>query len=86
MSSKRIETEKATVKAMIQIYCKSKHGGKQVCEECNKLIDYALLRTDKCKYKENKPACQKCVTHCYKPEYREKNKRSYAIFRSKNDI
>lgn len=74
MQSKKIKTEKATVKAMIEIYCKSNHKGKNICEDCHQLIDYALLRTDKCKYKENKPACQKCVTHCYKPEYREKIK------------
>lgn len=71
MSNKRIRIEKATVKAMIEIYCKHNHGGKMICDECSKLTDYALLRTDKCKYKENKPACQKCKTHCYKPEYRE---------------
>lgn len=74
MISKKIESEKATVKAMIEIYCKANHGGKAVCEDCKNLIDYALLRTDKCKYKEMKPACQKCVTHCYKPEYRERIK------------
>ena len=74
MSSKRIETEKATVKAMIEVYCKANHGEKNVCKDCKNLIEYALLRTDKCKYKENKPACQKCKTHCYKPEYREKIK------------
>jgi len=74
MSSKRIETEKATVKAMIEIYCKSNHKGEIICEECSQLIDYALLRTDKCKYKEEKPACKDCKTHCYSPEKRNKIK------------
>ncbi len=74
MCNKRIEIEKATVKAMIEIYCNANHREKTVCKDCNNLIDYALLRTDKCKYKEKKPACQKCKTHCYKPDYREKIK------------
>jgi hypothetical protein len=74
MSSKRIETEKATVKAMVEIYCNANHGINAVCEDCENLIDYALLRTDRCKYKDKKPACQNCKTHCYKAEYREKIK------------
>jgi hypothetical protein len=74
MSSKKIENEKATVKAMIEIYCKSKHDTGVRCEDCNQLIDYALLRTDKCKYKEEKPACKNCKTHCYSPEKRDKIK------------
>jgi hypothetical protein len=72
MPSKKIQIEKATVKAMIEIYCKSNHKGENICTECNELIEYALLRTDKCKYKENKPACKNCTTHCYSPAKREK--------------
>ena len=47
MSSKRIETEKATVKAMIEVYCKANHGEKNVCKDCKNLIDYALLKPDR---------------------------------------
>ncbi len=74
MSSKKIETEKATVKAMIEIYCKANHQGNGICEDCNKLINYALFRTDKCKYKEEKPACKNCKTHCYSIDNRNKIK------------
>ncbi|MCX6230165.1 MAG: nitrous oxide-stimulated promoter family protein [Bacteroidetes bacterium] len=74
MQSNKIQIEKATVKAMIEIYCKSNHKTGKICDECNELIDYALLRTEKCKYKENKPACKNCITHCYSPAKREKIK------------
>ena len=70
MQSKKITIEKATVKAMIEIYCTSNHKGKSICDDCNQLIEYALLRTDKCKYKDEKPACKACKTHCYSPEKR----------------
>ena len=72
MQSRKIQLEKATVKAMIEIYCKSNHKLENICDECNELIEYALLRTDKCKYQENKPACKNCTTHCYSLAKREK--------------
>ena len=68
----KITIEKATVKAMIEIYCKSNHQQRNVCSECAELIDYALLRTDKCKYGEAKPTCKKCLTHCYNKEHKNK--------------
>ena len=72
MQNKKIATEKTTVKAMIEIYCKANHKGQFMCEECSKLIDYAFLRLDKCKYNENKPSCKKCKTHCYNTENRNR--------------
>ncbi|MEI8203232.1 MAG: nitrous oxide-stimulated promoter family protein [Bacteroidota bacterium] len=74
MQSKRIATEKATVKAMIEIYCKSNHRQNTTCDDCVLLIEYALVRTDKCKYGNNKPACKVCSTHCYNKENRTKIK------------
>lgn len=74
MQIKRIETEKTTVKAMIEIYCKANHKQKNICEDCSKLEEYALLRTDKCKYKEAKPNCKNCKSHCYSKENRDKIK------------
>ncbi len=72
MQSKRIATEKTTVKAMIEIYCKTNHKENSICEDCNKLIEYALIKTDKCRYKEEKPGCKKCKTHCYSLDNRNK--------------
>lgn len=66
-------TEKKTVGKMIHIYCAAKHGTSHaLCTTCAELHQYSQRKLSSCKYKENKPTCQKCSTHCYKPEMREK--------------
>ena len=70
--SKR-EREKQTVALMIRLYCRKKHGTKdELCHECQKLHDYAMLRSDKCPFMETKTFCSNCKVHCYKPDMREK--------------
>lgn len=65
--------EKLTVGKMIYIYCNAKHGThSSLCAECEELNDYAQSRLSRCKYGDNKPTCEKCPVHCYKPEMREK--------------
>lgn len=72
---KKREREKRTVSLMIQIYCKKKHNsGKDLCDECRQLNDYAISRSDHCPFMESKTFCSNCKVHCYKPEMREKIK------------
>lgn len=67
----RIEMEKLTVKLIIEMYCKYHHTPKNmVCDECEKLKEYAMNRLEKCMYVRNKPACRNCKTHCYAPSMR----------------
>lgn len=67
------EREKSTVFLMIHIYCNKNHGTKKIlCSECEKLYQYAMLRSDKCPFMETKTFCSNCRVHCYKPEMREK--------------
>ena len=67
------EREKKIVSQMIALYCKKKHGGKkELCTECEELMQYAKLRSDKCPFMETKTFCSNCKVHCYKPEMREK--------------
>lgn len=67
------EREKQAVSLMIRLYCKKKHQTKSgLCEECNRLKEYAGLRSDKCPFMETKTFCSNCKVHCYKPEMREK--------------
>jgi len=68
----KLEREKDTVEKMIVLYCKKHHHGQVPCIECKKLLDYALLRIDKCKFGTDKPTCQKCTVHCYAKEEKEK--------------
>ena len=69
--------EKETVLAMVRIYCSGHHhqGGKDVCDDCQGLVDYAFDRLESCKFGGEKPVCSKCSVHCYKPEMREKVRR-----------
>ena len=69
---KRMEREKRTVDKMIRLYCRKHHSESGLCHECHELLEYALLRVDKCLFGENKPVCSECKVHCYKNEMREK--------------
>lgn len=67
------QREKETVAFMIRLYCKQKHGEKKkLCPDCEALLQYATLRSDKCPFMETKTFCSNCRVHCYKPEMREK--------------
>ena len=66
-----LEQERATVQAMIRIYCKDQHPGEPLCVDCTELAAYADERLDKCPYGEGKPTCQNCPIHCYQKTKRE---------------
>lgn len=67
-----LQTEYKTVAAMVAIYCqKHHHSQKGLCDKCQALLDYAEIRLDRCPYGQNKPTCNRCPIHCYKPEPKE---------------
>ena len=67
----RIEKEKNTVTAMIEIYCKKNHQHKSsLCLECSELNAYAQKRLTFCKHGETKSFCVNCKTQCYAPKYK----------------
>ena len=66
------QREKETVSLMIAIYCRKKHGSKELCPECAALDAYARQRSDKCPFMETKTFCSNCKVHCYKKDMREK--------------
>ena len=54
---------------MIKIYCASRHGtSKILCADCSQLNEYAMNRLERCTFGEDKPTCQQCPIHCYKPD------------------
>lgn len=57
---------------MIRFYCKRKHKTEGLCEECSRLLEYALKRLESCPFGDRKKACRHCKIHCYKPEMRKK--------------
>ena len=66
----RISREKRTIEAMLEIYCRSKHG-ENLCANCQQLLVYAFNRLEKCPFQENKPACNHCTVHCYSNKRRD---------------
>jgi len=70
------EKEKKLIPVMIRKYCHGKHGtkGKELCDECKELTEYAEFRLSKCPFKVNKKFCSFCKIHCYKPDMRAKIK------------
>ena len=67
------KAEMATVKKMLEIYCRAHHGNNlRLCEECEALLDYARARVERCPHMETKTFCSACQTHCYAPKMREK--------------
>lgn len=67
-----LQTEFMTVSAMVHIFCQKHHSGNTgLCDECQSLLDYAEIRLDRCPYGQNKPTCNRCPIHCYKPEPKE---------------
>ena len=72
----RMARERKTIEAMIKIYCNNHHESKgKLCQECNELFDYAMMRLDKCPFQEEKSTCGKCLVHCYQSDLREKAKK-----------
>jgi YbgA-like uncharacterized protein len=72
-TNSRLAREFKTIKAMVHIYCRAHHG-KELCDECKGLMDYAGLRLVRCRFGPEKPTCAKCPVHCYQRNRREQVK------------
>ena len=72
---KHLTREFRTMGKMVDIYCSAHHDAEDLCADCEKFLDYAEVRLEKCPYGEDKPTCANCPVHCYKTEYREQAKR-----------
>ena len=75
MKNKRINREKKTIEAMINLYCRKVHGPENgLCTDCLKVLEYSIKQTDNCVYGIDKPPCEKCPVHCYNKGMRQKIK------------
>lgn len=63
------EKEKQTIEFMISLYERNHK------EDCSELLEYALLRIDKCPFMSEKTFCSSCKVHCYQKQYREQMKK-----------
>jgi hypothetical protein len=57
---------------MVEMYCRHHHRGDRLCDDCSALVDYADHKLELCPYGPEKPTCDNCPIHCYRPEPREK--------------
>jgi hypothetical protein len=66
-----IKHQQQAIRVMIQLFCRHHHGTQEtLCEDCQNLRDYALIRLSRCRYGDDKPTCRQCVTHCYQKQMR----------------
>ena len=77
--------ERVTIEKMIVLYCCNNHDNrtlksrtlkKNLCGECSALLEYSLLRIEKCQFGIKKSNCSDCAVHCFKPEMRESVKKT----------
>lgn len=70
----KLAREKKTISVMIRLYCHKHHStaGDLLCEDCEELLQYAMVRLDKCPLGPEKGPCSKCEIHCYKPAMKKK--------------
>lgn len=66
-----IAQEKEMMSFMIGLYCRKKHRQREICPACRELLDYAMLRVERCPKRKVKTFCSSCTTHCYQKEKRE---------------
>jgi len=70
---RRMAREYRTIEAMIRIYCRRQHGSRrELCDDCQDLLDYARLRLEKCPFQEEKSTCANCTVHCYRADMRQR--------------
>ena len=51
--------EKAVIEQMIALYCRKNHK-QAMCEDCQRLLEYACQRIDCCPFMETKSFCSNC--------------------------
>lgn len=67
--------ELRTIESMVRLYCRKQHDAQEsLCSSCAQLVAYAGERIKKCPFGVDKPVCNQCSVHCYKPDMRERVK------------
>jgi len=84
LTIKRLARDWHAMGAMMNIYCRTYHGSRresegrrkrELCVECNSLLDYTGERLDQCPYGAGKPTCGRCHGHCFEPARLEQTRR-----------
>lgn len=71
--NKKRQNEQEILCLMIRIYCQGNHKNKKgICKDCQELLEYAVIKTQKCPFMETKTFCSACKVHCYASDRQEK--------------
>jgi len=57
---------------MLKLYCKKFHNTHILCKECNEIINYAIIKLEKCPFRGTIHTCKTCHIHCFTDNYRKK--------------
>jgi hypothetical protein len=69
----RIDGEKKTIRARIEIDCRRRPGGSsEPCASCRELLDDAFCRLDRRPFGGRKPTCVHRPIHRYRPAMRDR--------------
>ena len=55
-------------------YCRDVHGNENLCDQCQELLDYALVRLNRCPNNLTNIPCWRCPCPCYSEEMRHRMK------------
>ncbi len=73
--SPRIAREQRTLRAMVEIYCRDRHGvGHVLCPTCQSLLDYAFGRLDHCPFTA---AIASRASHAVRPAFQANTQDSH---------
>jgi len=67
--NRKIAAELETLRKMLALYCRGRHGGAGLCPECRELAEAAARGLRGCR-RSPKPACKDCPAPCYSPGVR----------------
>lgn len=67
---KKRADEKRIIAFIIKSYCTHTHYEKELCPQCQELLEYANKHIEVCPFMETKTFCSSCKVHCYAPDKR----------------
>jgi len=74
MAGARVVRECENLETMVRLFCHCQHHDRELCPECQQLLDYAKAHLESCPWALDKPICDNCLFQCFMPACREKIK------------
>lgn len=72
---RKINQKIKIIRLMINLYCKKHEKNDTLCKECKELLDYSILRTNRCPFIIEGTFCSNCKKKCYRENMKKKMKK-----------